>query len=79
MPKYMCWDVEREDERDARPVVAASPQQAAERFAAERDGRAVEFPAESRVHVRTPSGVEVYDVELRSVPSYHARKRKGGA
>jgi hypothetical protein len=73
---YECRDAESPPDL-TRWVVAGSPREAAERFAAQRDQRAVEFPAESEVIVANGRGEEVtFTVTLESVPSYSARVKR---
>jgi hypothetical protein len=73
---YECRDAESPPDL-TRWVVAGSPREAAEKFAAQRDQRHVEFPPESEVIVADAKGAEVtFVVTLESVPSYSAKVKR---
>lgn len=77
MPRFLCWQEAYCGPDDATGHDAPDARTAAERHAEWYDSRALEYPPEREVSVRSDSGtVEVFVVTMRAVPEYSARPKR---
>lgn len=77
MQTFLCWEPSHTDEAGCIPVSAPMAYQAAQKYAADKDRRVLEYPMSRTIHVRHPEGfVDTFEVELSSTPIYTAKRKK---
>lgn len=76
LPIWKCSGSEDDFGDEWEDVRASDAQDAAEVFCEHYNARNAEYPSESTVRVKLPSGqVETYTVTLEAVPYYTARRQ----